>query len=407
MEQWKKNLYILWSASFLLMAAMTSVIPFLPLHIEQNMGIISEEKVAIWAGLIFAANFFTAFLFSPFWGKVADKYGRKLMILRSAFGMAIVISLMGLATNVYQLLFLRLLNGMIAGFNPAAIALVATNTPKEKTGYALGLLQSGMVGGSIIGPLLGGLFADYIGFRQIFIYTGILVAIAGIIVLIFLKDDFKPDKTAIKTSYLADIRIIAKTQPLIALFGVSFLIQFATLNVMPILPLFVQDLSPPGGRISFFAGLIAATTGFSNMLVSPKLGKIGDKYGAEKVLFFSIIGAAIFFIPQGFSTNVWQLMIWRFLLGITLGGLLPSVNSLIRKFAPIGMESRTYGYSNSAIFLGNMLGPITGGFFAGIIGFKGVFLFTALLLFVNGFWVKSIVYKKIQGVKLQEKIKVN
>jgi len=400
MIQWRRNLYILWGASFLLMAAMTSVIPFLPLHIEQNMGIVDKNQVSMWAGLIFAANFFTAFLFSPFWGKVADRYGRKMMILRSGFGMAIVISLMGLATNVYQLFFLRLLNGVVAGFNPAAIALVATSTPKEKTGYALGLLQSGTVAGSIIGPLLGGFFADYIGFRQIFIYTGILVTISALIVLFFVHEDFQPDKKPQKTGYRADIKAIATAQPLLALFFVSFLIQFAALNVMPILPLFIQDLGPPGGRISFFAGLIAAITGFSNMLASPKLGQLGDKYGAEKVLFYSIIGAAVFFIPQGFSTSVWELMVWRFLLGVTLGGLLPSVNSLIRKFAPAGMESRTYGYSNSAVFLGNMLGPITGGLMAGVIGYKGVFLFTSIVLLINGYWLRRIFQQKKQAATL-------
>ncbi len=197
MEQWKRNLYILWGASFLLMAAMTSIMPFLPLHIEQNMGITSKEEAAKWAGIIFSANFFTAFLVSPFWGKVADRRGRKPMLLRAGFGMAIVISLMGLATNVYQLLALRLLNGLIAGFNPAATALVATNTPKEKVGYSLGVLQSGVVAGSIIGPLLGGFLADYVGFRAIFVYTGVLILLAALIVLIFVKEDFKPQEKSV------------------------------------------------------------------------------------------------------------------------------------------------------------------------------------------------------------------
>ena len=239
MEQWRRNLYILWGAVFLLMAAMTSVIPFLPLHIEQNMGIQSEDMIATWAGLIFGANFFTAFLFSPFWGNMADKYGRKLMILRSGFGMAIVITLMGLATNVYQLLLLRLLNGVIAGFNPAAIALVATNTPKERVGFALGTLQSGAVAGSIIGPLLGGLLAEYIGFRQIFLYTGILILISTFIVLFFVKEEFMPSAKAQEKSFVKDFNTIIGTQPLLALFGVSFLVQFAALNVMPILPLYI------------------------------------------------------------------------------------------------------------------------------------------------------------------------
>lgn len=386
------------------MAAMTSVIPFLPLYVEQNMGVTSKDEAAWWAGIIFSANFLTAFLVSPFWGKVADRKGRKLMLLRSAFGMAVVISLMGLATNVYQLLALRLLNGLIAGFNPAATALVATNTPKEKVGYSLGILQSGTVAGSIIGPLLGGFLADYVGFRYVFLYTGVLILLSAFIVLFFVKEDFKkPSTSAKKTSFAEDIKIIITTQPLMALFFSAFLIQFATLIVMPVLPLYIGELGPPGGKVSFFAGLVSATTGFSNMLFSPRLGKLGDKYGSEKVLYYALFIAALVFIPQGFANSVWELMIWRFLLGMTLGGLLPSINSLIRRFAPEGMESRTYGYSNSAIFLGNMLGPIVGGSLAGVVGFRKVFFLTGALLLINSFWVKHQVFKRIDQTKQQVK----
>lgn len=408
MEQWKRNLYILWGASFLLMAAMTSIMPFLPLYIEQNMGITSKVEAAKWAGIIFSANFFTAFLVSPFWGKIADRRGRKPMLLRAGFGMAIVISLMGLATNVYQLLALRLLNGLIAGFNPAATALVATNTPKEKVGYSLGVLQSGVVAGSIIGPLLGGFLADYVGFRAIFVYTGVLILIAALIVLIFVKEDFKPqEKSVRKTKITHDIKFIYNTQPLAALFVAAFMMQFATAIVFPVLPLYVGELNPPGGRVSFFAGLVAATTGIANVLFAPKLGKLGDKYGSEKILFYSLMGAAIFFIPQGFANNVWELMFWRLLLGVTIGGLLPSLNALIRKFSPGGKESTIFGYSNSAIMLGNMLGPLLGGSLAGTVGFRNTFVLTGILLFINGIWVRNKVYKSINNLKKGNSIESN
>ncbi len=396
MEQWKKNLYILWGAGFILMAAMSSIMPFLPLHIEQNMGIESQKDISKWSGLIFGINFFTAFLVAPLWGKLADKYGRKIMILRSGFGMALVTILMGFATNVYQLFLLRLINGLVVGFNPASIALVATNTPREKTGYALGLLNSGAVAGTIIGPLYGGILAEYITYNQIFIFTGFLLFVASLIVLFFVREEFVPDKSNTSRSMFEDFKKIAYTKPLLAVFSVSFILQFAIMSINPILSLFVIELNPPGGKISFFAGLIAAAAGFTNVFSAPRLGKLGDKYGSEKILYYSMIGAAILFIPQGFSDNVWELMFWRFLLGFTLGGLLPSVNSIIKKFAPKGMESISFSYSSSAIFLGNLLGPIIGGILAGFIGFNGVFLMTAGLLVLNSLLVKRSVNKYIK-----------
>ncbi|MGD9678564.1 MAG: MFS transporter [Vulcanibacillus sp.] len=389
MERWKKNLYILWGAGFILMAAVSSIMPFLPLHIEQNMGIESEKDISMWSGLIFGVNFFTAFLIAPLWGKIADKNGRKIMILRSGIGMALVTILMGFATNVYQLFALRFLNGLVVGFNPASIALIAMNTPKEKTGYALGLLSSGAVAGTIIGPLYGGILAEYITYNQIFIFTGILILIAALIVLFFVKEDFTPRKN-ISRSMSEDFKKIIYTKPLFAVFSISFLIQFAIMSINPILSLFVIELNPPGLKISFFAGLIAATTGITNVLSSPRLGKLGDRYGPEKILFYSMIGATLLFIPQGFSSNVWQLMFWRFLLGFALGGLLPSVNSIIKKFAPEGMESITYSYSSSAIFLGNLMGPIIGGILVGYIGFNGVFLIVSVLLALNSILIKKL-----------------
>lgn len=166
-DGWKRNLFILTISQFLVMSAMTMIIPFLPLYLG-DLGVTDPKVVSIWAGFIFGANFLTAFLFSPFWGKVADKYGRKMMILRSGFGMALVISLTGFATGPISLLLLRLLNGVISGFIPASIGLVSTNTPKERVGYALGFLQSGTVAGGICGPLIGGVLAQAFGYRMIF-----------------------------------------------------------------------------------------------------------------------------------------------------------------------------------------------------------------------------------------------
>lgn len=402
MAQWKKNLFVLWGAGFFLMAAMSSIMPFLPLHISQNFGITSESEVSIWSGLIFGINFLSAFLISPLWGKLADRHGRKIMILRSGFGMAIVTILMGLATNVYQLLILRLINGLVAGFIPASIALIATNTPKEKTGYALGVLNSGTVAGTIIGPLLGGVAAEFIGYNQIFVYTGILVFIGALLVLFFVNENFSPIETDERNSFTGDFMEIIKAKPLFAIFLVAFLIQYAIMNINPILSLFVEELNPPLGNVSLFAGIIVASTGFSNMIFSPKLGKLGDQHGSEKVLFFSLLGAAILFIPQAFSTSVWLLILWRFLLGITLGGLLPSVNSLITKYAPKGKESLTFSFSSSAVFLGNFLGPVTGGVLAALLGYKGLFLFTGSLLLISSLLVRKSIDKQHGNMKFLE-----
>ncbi|MDQ0195670.1 MFS transporter [Paenibacillus wynnii] len=395
-ETWKVNLTVLWFGQFLVNAGMTMITPFLSLYLAKDLGVQGEHAIGIWAGLIFAANFLTAFLFQPLWGKLADKYGRKIMLLRSSFGMAVVILLMGFAQTPMQLLLLRLLNGTIAGFNPASIALISGTTPKPRMGFAMGLMQSGSVAGTILGPLIGGLLADSIGFRPIFYVVGALLFVASLLALFLVKEKFDRIEAAHvpQASVLAGLKELLKVPQLPALFGVTFLLQFAMISPMTLLPLYVEKLHGSAVNIAFWAGMVSAVTGVSNMLASPVLGKLSDKIGAHRILTFALIGASVFLIPQAFVTSVWQLIIIRFMMGVFMGGLLPSVNALIRSYTPDGKESRAFGFNSSTLALGNMLGAIIGGFLSGYIGIEGLFIISGVLLLINTIWVRLKLYKE-------------
>ncbi len=371
---------------FFVMAAMTMIIPFLPLYL-QELGVTDPQAVSRWAGIIFGANFLTAFLFSPLWGKLADRHGRKLMLLRSGFGMAIVITLTGFATGPWSLLFLRLLNGSISGFIPAAITLISMTTPKERSGYALGMLQAGAVAGGICGPLFGGVLADLIGFRMVFYVTGLTILITAFAVLFFVKEDQQKKEEIVKTNTIEDFKKIVSTSPILSLFIVFFIVQCALIGINPLLSLYVQELTT-SQNVAFFAGLAMSVMGFANMSASPFLGKLSDKKGAQFVLLVSLLFAAIVTLPQAFVETYWQLLIFRFLLGLCLGGLLPAINSLIRHLAPEGMESRTFGFSNSFMYLGTMLGPIAGGWLTSVAGIRSLFIASFILLLINVLIVK-------------------
>ncbi|WP_438432016.1 MFS transporter [Gorillibacterium sp. sgz500922] len=390
MERWKINLVILWIGQFFVMAGTTMITPFLPLYL-QEMGMTDTHQVAIWSSLIFSSSFVTSFIFQPIWGGVADRYGRKMMLMRSGYGMAVVMALMGFAQSAWVLLLLRLLNGTISGFNPASVTLLSATTPKEKVGFAMGTLQSGGVAGGIFGPLIGGLLADSIGYRKIFFLTALMLMIASLLVTFLVREDFdrKAALAAPKVSLMTSFRELAHVRELPALFAVTFLFQFALLGPSQLLPLFVQQLhGSQAANLAFLAGLVSSANGISNMLVSPVLGKLGDRFGSERVLNICLIGVALSFLPQGFVTEVWQLFIMRFLQGLFMGGLLPSVYSLIRKFTPDGMESRSYSLNTSTLALGNVLGPITGGLLSPLFGIQGVFLVSASLLLLNALWVR-------------------
>lgn len=388
MARWQVNLAVLWLGNFLVMAGMTMITPFLPLYLK-TLGMTGNHEVAVWGGWIFAANFLTAFIFQPIWGSLADRYGRKVMLLRSGFGMAVIMVLMGFASNAWHLLILRLLNGTISGFIPAAIALLSASTPKDKVGFAMGTLQSGTVAGTILGPLLGGLLADSVGYRPIFFLTGGLLFAATMLALLLIREKFDRPSAAssLKGKASGGFRQLLAIRQLPSLFAVCFGIQFAMLATMPIMPLYVEALHGQAANLAFLAGMAGSITGISNMVASPLLGRLSDKYGAERTLLLALVGAAAAFIPQALAGSVWQLFAWRFVLGLFLGGLLPSVYALIRKFTPDGMESRSYSLNSSSLSLGNFLGPITGGFLSGYVGMTGIFYLSAFLMLASAGWV--------------------
>lgn len=399
---WKKNLFILCIGQFLAMAAMSSISPFLSLYI-QDLGVTNEKEIGVWTGIIFGSNFVTAFIFSPIWGKMADKYGRKMMLIRSGIGMAITITLMGFVTSPLQLLILRMINGCISGFIPASIALMSTLAPKKKVGHALGILHAVGVSGSIGGPFIGGLMADHLGYSTIFSFTGVFLLIAALLVIFFVKENFVKKENEEKTSFLDDFKRIIANKPIPSLFLTVTLIQLATLGTMPLISVFVQELSPVTSNIAFLSGLAASIMGVSNMLASPRLGKLGDKIGSQNVLFYSVIAAALFMIPQAFVTEVWQLIIFRFLFGLCIGGMLPSINALLRHFAPKGMEGRTYSYSTSAMYLGNFVGSNISGLFLAGFGIRSIFIWSAFLLVVTAVWVSKMIIPNISySTKYQE-----
>lgn len=308
--------------------------------------------------------------------------------------MALVIACMGFATHPWHLLVLRLLNGTISGFNPAAISLVSGTTPKNRMGFSMGIMQSGQVAGTILGPLIGGLMADWVGFRPIFYITGTLIFVASLLALFLVKENFNREEAlqAPQASVLAGLKELSHIPQLPALFAVTFLLQFAMISPMSLLPLYVQKLHGSTVDIALWSGFVIAVTGLSNMIASPILGKFSDKVGAHRILTYALIGTGLTLIPQAFVQSVWQLIIVRFMMGVFMGGLLPSVNALIRSYTPDGMESRSFGFNTSALALGNMLGAIIGGFLSGFIGIEGLFLVSGSLLIINMIWVKTKLY---------------
>ena len=382
-ENAKRNLLIMWFANFFVAGSMTMVMPFISLYIE-SFGDFSEKYVQHWSGLTFAITFVSAFLFSPIWGRIGDRYGRKKILIFSGLGMALSIFLMGYVHSVWQLFTLRFFMGFFSGFIPMSQAFISTQTPKQIAGRVLGTLQTGSITGSLLGPMLGGILADSLGYSTTFKWTSISIFISALLVIAtkeFLLEATKGAKTHYSSKEV--LKHITRNPILLTVLLISALVQIAHFSIQPILSLFVSDLHGPA-NVAFYSGIAFSAAGLGNLMMSRRWGKIADKVGYVKILVILLFLAGIFYLPGAVATNFWQLVIIRFTLGVTIGGIIPVRIAYIRQEAPIAMQGEVLGYNTSLRFLGNIFGPMLGGFVSGSFGFSAVFISTSALLIISG-----------------------
>lgn len=374
---WRRTLWILWVTNFLVTAGMSLVIPFLPLYIEK-LGVHQLQDVERWSGWVFSAQFVTSVVCQPIWGRFADKHGRKIMLLRAGLGMGVVTALMGAVGTVWQLLFLRLFNGIFSGFISMSVSLQASITPNEHTGQALGMLQTGAIAGNLIGPLIGGVLAEAIGFRAVFFLTGGFLIAASVIVLIFVHEKHQPQMRTKKDPKGEFILL----KPLFPVFVASTFTQVGMMSIEPIVSIYAETLYT-GMHLALIAGLVVAMSGIANLIGAPTLGKLGDKIGQRKVLMIALCSAACMYVPQALATNINVLLVGRFFLGLFIGGMIPSLNVLVKKKAPKELQATAFGLNSASTFLGNLIGPLLGSTVAATYGIKNVFYVTMVILLFN------------------------
>ncbi|SHG25999.1 Predicted arabinose efflux permease, MFS family [Ornithinibacillus halophilus] len=371
------------------------VLPFISLYID-SFGDFSDRYVQNWSGWIFAITFVAAFIFSPIWGRVGDKFGRKKLLIFFAIGLGLSVFLMGFATNVWQLFLLRLLMGMFTGFIPMSQALISTQTPQEVAGKVLGTLQTGSITGSLMGPLIGGALADAFGYGNTFKWVSITIFLSALIVAFGIKEILikfdESDKDHKAYSSKEVFLHIVRHPVLLVVMLISTLVQVAHFSIQPILSLYVEEIHGPAS-IAFFSGMAFSAAGLGNLLMTRNWGKLGDRIGYIKILIILLFMAGIVYLPGAFVTNIWQLVILRFLLGVSIGGIIPVRIAYIRQEAPLSMQGEVLGYNTSLRFLGNIIGPALGGMIAGFYGISAVFFVTSGLLILCGFIMLTAWYK--------------
>ena len=390
MESWRKNLRVIWLAQFIAMMGMSLVVPFLPFFIRQ-LGVTDEVQVSRWSGLAFAGPFIVSLFMTPIWGWLGDRYGRKLMVIRAIFGLGIAQILVGLSQNVEQLFIFRMVQGFVSGFIAAALTLVSVTTPKERAGYAIGMLQTATAGGAVLGPMIGGALADAIGFRPIFFIVAGLCFVSGILVVT--KVDDVPLETRTRESYslLNNYRYAFASSRLKPAFLLIVLSQIAISIVQPIFALFVETMKVNKDYLATIAGVIFSVVGIFSMISSPWWGKRNDRLGYRKNLMAASALGGLAYLFHAVIYTVYPLFILRAILGFCIGGIIPPLYSFISRHTESDRRGAIMGIASSFYILANIIGPITGGYIGAHLGLRVAFVVSGVFLFlVTGIVSRSL-----------------
>lgn len=391
---WKRNVFVLWFGVFMTGIALSEVMPFLALYID-TLGDFSKNELTFYSGAVFAITFLVTAIVSPFWGKLADRKGRKLMMLRAALGMAIVLFLMGYVSNVWELFALRALQGAMGGFVSNSNALIATQTPKEHAGHALGILVTGMTAGNLLGPLFGGTLASLVSYRMSFHITGVILFLVFLLTLFLVKEELvKISPRTARASTAQLWQAVPNKQLILGLFITTMLVQTVNTSINPIVSLFVRELTHNASNTTFIAGVVAAMPGIATVIAAPQFGKIGDRVGTDRMIKIGFMIAVVAFVPTAFVTSIFMLMVFRFIVGISDATMLPAVQTMLTKNSPMAMTSRIFSYNQSFQAVGSVMGPMFGALIASMFDYRGIFIFSALLIVLNAilfnFNVKSL-----------------
>lgn len=393
---WKKNLFVLSIAVFIAGIAFSEIMPFLSLYIN-TLGNFSHQQLNFWSGIVYSGTFIVSAVVSPWWGKLADKKGRKPMILRAGIGMSVVIACMGLVQNVWQLLLLRMLQGVFAGFISNSNALVATETPKTNSGQALGTIASATTAGTLLGPLVGGALTSIFSYRITFMITGSLLLLCSILILFFVhEDDFKPVTAKKLDKASGVIKSLRSPHLIFGLLLTTLIIQAANNSINPIVSLYVRQLLNGHGNVVFISGVIAALPGIATFLVASRFGALGDKIGTHKIIVAGFIAASIFFFLTAFVRNTVELGILRFLVGFSDACLFPQVQTMLTKNSPAAVTGRIFSWNQSAMYIGNIVGPLLGSFVSGMFNYSMVFIVTTVIVLINLLLFRINVIRNLQ-----------
>ena len=375
--RWQKNLWAMSTGVLVASVSFTLFTPFYPDYFRE-LGV--TDNLSIWTGIAISLSFLASGAMAPVWGSLADRYGKRIMVARSGYGMAVIMILTGLAASHWQFLFYRILNGLLAGFIPAAIMLTVSNTPRQKMGYALGILNTSVALGNIMGPFIGGALAQYVGIRMS-IFLGAALLLGGT-TLSFFGTKEKVVRPAERTTIVQDVKIVLGNPSLQVYFLCMVVFQMVIFIFMTTLPLRITELITTNTQLVI--GILFSLTGLAVALGSPLVSRI-TRLSYDKLLLGGLLFSGALCVVQGITASIIILGLARLLFGFSNAFINVSGNVLITESSEKAMRGRVFGVLNAFTNFGAVIAPLIGGITGEHLGYASSFHGCAALFFLAGF----------------------
>lgn len=384
---WKILLAMMVTFALMMSSSYTMLIPFLPIYMQNELGA-TADNVSLWSGVTYAITFAISAFVSPIWGKLSDKMGKKPMIIRASFLLAITYFLGGIVRTPFELFLVRAFQGIASGLWPACLVMMSACVPKNKLGISMGLMQSANICGGIIGPLLGGILATAFGMRNSFYVGAVALSLITVTTVLFIKEPpAAPEKEINKAQNTSYLTFIKDKNILILLLCVC-MTNMVILQIQPIVSLYVQQLSHNSDKAVLLTGFIMSLGGIAGALASPLWGKTGQKVGFYKTITLAFISAGLLMSLQGVPNSLVLFGLMQFLCGLGFSGIFPSANSILVLLTPPSSRGMGFGSLFSAQMIGGALGPVIGGVIVSFMSFNTVYIISGSILFIIGIYLK-------------------
>ncbi|CAI6082677.1 MFS transporter [Cohnella sp. JJ-181] len=385
MPDWKRNLYILWIGLFLNHLSYTLSVPFFPLFLERDLGVV--RGLEAWSGISISISFLVSGLCAPFWGSLADRFGSKPMLVRSGIGLGLAHLANYLVYDLFSFILVRIFQGLMAGFGPAALTMVGSRTPERHAGYALGVISTSTAAGGILGPLAGGVLAHAVGLRGCFIASGVITLLSAVIVLGV--KEARERRATVRQSVLSDIRRAAATPGLPAIYALILIVSTSVLILEPLLTLYVVRIGASAEDAALSSGIVFSAVGVATVIMGPYWGKRGGRIGYGKTLFIGLLGGGIGSALQAAVQNIAGFALLRFGYGLFFAAVYPALNALVVQYADKDFRGRAVSLSQSASQFGIVAGPLLGGMLGGWTGIPFIFVLTGAVLLGAAWYVRA------------------